>query len=404
MEISTERSDRMSPSKDRIESLKEYVKRLNQKEDGRKLYLEYRDHINAVKPQDAFEIFHGLLEEGMTERDILVFLDKIINVFHESLSNHHVKRPKHDNFLLDLTLENEALRAKIEAIKLVIKEPVSQMRREKLIPLVEELKEFYPHYTKKENILFPYLEKKSEKFQGLTIMWALHDEVKRQVEDALLKLRDKDYDDHQVNVAIAVLFFGILGVAKKEEIILFPAACEVLDEADWQESHRQSYEYSFPFIEKKWSEEFLNGPKEAEPLSMEGKFRTETGELDFTQLKMLFDALPVDMTFVDENNKVRFFTRPKDRIFPRSPAIIGRDVDKCHPPDSVHMVQEIVEAFRKGERDTATFWINIKGKMILIQYFALRDQAGSYRGVLEVSQDITEIQNLQGERRLLQWT
>jgi len=109
------------------------------------------------------------------------------------------------------------------------------------------------------------------------------------------------------------------------------------------------------------------------------------------------------MTFVDQHNKVRFFTRPKDRIFPRSPAIIGRDVNKCHPPDSVHVVEEIVEAFRRGERDTATFWIKIRDRMILIQYFAMRNEDGQYRGVLEVSQDITEIQALEGERRLLEW-
>jgi DUF438 domain-containing protein len=109
------------------------------------------------------------------------------------------------------------------------------------------------------------------------------------------------------------------------------------------------------------------------------------------------------MTFVDENNKVKFFTRPKDRIFPRSPAIIGRDVDKCHPPQSVHVVHEIIDSFRNGKKDHATFWINIKEKMILIQYFALRDSMGVYKGVLEVSQDITEIRALEGEKRLLHW-
>lgn len=385
----------------KIDRLKEYIKRLNRKEDGRKLYLEYKDDITSVQPQDAFQIFHGLLEEGMTEREILTFLDKIINVFHESLTGHTWKRPENDNFLTDLELENEALRKKTDHIKTIVKEPTSQIRREKLIPLIEELKDFYPHYTKKENILFPYLEKNKARFEGLTIMWALHDMVKDQVDNALKLLKDPESDDHEVNVAIAELFFGILGIVKKEEIILFPSACEVLTEEEWHQMHRQSYDYSFPFIEKEWEEEILEAQ---EAVMDKGRFKTETGDLSFDQIKLIFDSLPVDMTFVDQDNKVRFFTRPKDRIFPRSPAIIGRDVNKCHPPDSVHVVEEIVEAFRRGDRDTATFWIRIKGRMILIQYFAMRNDKGEYRGVLEVSQDITEIQALEGERRLLEWS
>lgn len=391
----------MNQNDGKIDRLKEYIKRLNSKEDGRKLYLEYKDDITSVHPQDAFQIFHGLLEEGMTEGEILTFLDKIINVFHESLTSHTWRRPENDNFLTDLELENEALRKKTDHIKTIVREPTSQIRREKLIPLIEELKEFYPHYTKKENILFPYLEKKLPRFEGLTIMWALHEIVKNQVENALRELKDSESDDHEVNVAIAELFFGILGIVKKEEIILFPSACEVLSEEEWHQMHRQSYDYSFPFIEKEWEDNIL----EAEELVMDqGRFKTETGELSFDQIKLIFDSLPVDMTFVDQDNKVRFFTRPKDRIFPRSPAIIGRDVNKCHPPDSVHVVEEIVDAFRRGERDTASFWIRIRDRMILIQYFAMRSDKGEYRGVLEVSQDITEIQALEGERRLLEWS
>lgn len=386
---------------DKINQLITYIKRLNSKEDGRSLYLEYKEDIDTVTPQDAFEIFHGLIQDGFKENEILVFLDKIINVFYESLSNYRYQRPKNDNFLLDLILENEEMKKKIEGIKVVIREPVSSIRRQKLLPLVEELKEFYPHYTKKENILFPYLEKRMEKFEGLTIMWALHDEVKREIEYAIKLIKDPSSDDHSINVAIAEMFFGVLGLVRKEELILFPSASEVLEENEWYDMHKQSHEYEFPYIQKTWDPELIKESIAVDGIS--GTFKTETGELTMEQLALVFSYLPVDMTFVDENNKVRFFTRPKDRIFPRSPAIIGRDVKNCHPPDSVHIVEEIVSSFKRGERDTATFWINIKGKKILIQYFALRDDSGSYKGVIEVSQDITEISQLQGERRLLQW-
>lgn len=131
--------------------------------------------------------------------------------------------------------------------------------------------------------------------------------------------------------------------------------------------------------------------------------KTETGVLKLEQILMIFNTLPVDVTLVDENNKVRFFNKPKDRLFPRSPAVIGRDVKNCHPPQSVHVVNEIVESFRTGKQDNATFWIELKGRMILIKYFALRDPAGNFKGTLEVSQDITDIKKLEGERRLLHW-
>jgi PAS domain S-box-containing protein len=118
---------------------------------------------------------------------------------------------------------------------------------------------------------------------------------------------------------------------------------------------------------------------------------------------MLFNNLPVDITFVDENNKVRYFNKAKDRFFPRSPAVVGRDVKNCHPPESVHVVEEIIESFREDKEESARFWINLKDKTILIQYFALKDSGGKYRGVLEVGQDISEIKKLEGERRLLKW-
>jgi hypothetical protein len=126
--------------------------------------------------------------------------------------------------------------------------------------------------------------------------------------------------------------------------------------------------------------------------------------MTFKQALMVFNHLPVDITVVDQNNEVLFFNRAKDRFFPRSPAIIGRTVQNCHPPESVHIVEKIIRAFRNGEKDHADFWIQMKGKFILIQYFALRDENQNYSGVVEVSQDVTGIRQLEGEKRLLDWT
>ncbi len=384
----------------RVIRLIEYVNGLKARADGGELYIKYKDDIENVKPQEAFEIFYSLIEDGVKPEEILVFLDKVINVFYKSLLNYKWQKPENNVFLMDLLNENEALVNKTDDIKILMKEPDLKLKKYSLLPKVEELEQFNQHYLKKENILFPYLEKKMDKFQGLSIMWELHDVVRNQTKNALRVINDVSSSEHELNKVVADLFFGILGVKKKEELILFPSACEVLTEEDWLEMYRQSLEYGFPFIVKS-GVEIIN--REEKRTLYDGVIKTETGTLNFEEVLMLFNNLPVDMTFVDENNKVRFFTRPKDRIFPRSPAVIGRNVSNCHPPASVHIVEEIVESFRSGKEDTAKFWLDIKEKSILIQYFALRDDKGIYKGVLEVSQDITEIKTLSGERRLLKW-
>jgi len=310
------------------------------------------------------------------------------------------EKPKNDNYVDDMLKENKSLVEKTDEIKTLLKESDLKVKKEKILKKLLELEGFNAHYIKKENILFPYMEKARPKFEGLAVMWALHDEVREQLKTAIQTVKDESSNEQQINISIARLFFGILGVKKKEELILIPAACEVLSEKDWYEMHRQSLEYDFPFINKV-KETFIESP--SHEMSSGGVFRTETGEMNFEEILMVFNALPVDLTFVDEYNKVRYFTRPKDRIFPRSPAVIGRSVNNCHPPQSVHIVEEIIQSFRAGKEDSAKFWINVKGRLILIQYFALRGSEGIYRGVLEVSQDITDIKNIDGERRLLTW-
>jgi DUF438 domain-containing protein len=121
------------------------------------------------------------------------------------------------------------------------------------------------------------------------------------------------------------------------------------------------------------------------------------------QVNMLLKHLPFDITYVDDNDEVAYYTATDDRIFPRSPGIIGRKVSKCHPPKSVHIVERIVEGFKSGERDSAEFWVDVKGRLVHIRYFALRDDGGKYRGTIEVSQDVTDIKKLEGEQRLLDW-
>lgn len=395
----------MNDNQEKITRLSAYIQGLMNKEEPTQLYERFKSDFESVIPQELFGAFYLLLQQGIEPKEILAVLGKVINVCYETLSAYSWKRPEKDSFVDYLMRENLALSEKLEGIKEIMgnKEFQGQAKKDQLLPRIKELQEFNPHYLKKENILFPYLEKKMDRFSGLAIMWSLHDEVRGQIKKVIGCLESEQGTEAKINVEMGSLIFALYGLIRKEELILFPAASEVFDQKEWEEMQRQSLEYEFPFIEApKRQAESLQGHIDTE-INGVFTFATETGNLNFEQILLLFNALPVDLTFVDENNKVRYFTRPKDRIFPRSPAIIGRDVDKCHPPESVHVVHKIIDSFRAGKQDTASFWINMKGKIILIQYFALRDAKGEYKGVLEASQDITGIKALEGERRLLSW-
>lgn len=384
----------------RVERLKEYVQGVLDNKDGKILYEMYKEDIEKVTPRECFEIFTSRIEKGYTPKEILKILDKVLNVFHKPLASYKWEKPKGNSFLDILMKENAALEERLGKIRKIILDKKVEEKRDEVYSILKSLEDFNEHYLKKENILFPYMEKKMEIFHGLSIMWTLHDEARESLKKTIALFEKDEFSLKEFNVEIGRLFFAMLGIVKKENLILFPAAMEVMDDSEWEDMNRQSLEYGFPFIERPHIEK-------GENIEIEGfqgmKIKTETGELSFEQVMLLFNALPVDLTFVDENNKVRFFTKPKDRLFPRSPAAIGRDVENCHPHKSLHVVNKIVDAFREGSRDSATFWIDFKGRKIFIQFFALRNSKGEYKGVLEVTQDITDIKKLEGERRLLQW-
>ncbi len=369
------------------------------------LFEQNRDRALSITPHEVFELFHRLLVSGRPADSLLKSLDKVFNVFYKGLSAYTWTRPRAGGFLDILSLENKAMLAKLEEIRKMLQSGLDKDQRTVLAGLFRDLEPFKDHYLKKENILFPYLEKKHPRFDGLAIMWALHDQARASLKQVIHLLESSD-EEMEIKMAIGDLFFSMHGLVIKEDLILFPAAADVIEAHEWADMERQSMEYGFPFIDRpEWS----NHEKQADQKTIGQKptgalsFKTETGTISLSQVEMIFNALPVDLSFVDEDDKLRFFTRPKDRIFPRSPAAIGRDVRNCHPPASVGVVLEIIEAFRSGRRDQASFWIERKNRMILIQYFALRDESGQYRGTLEVSQDVTEARSLEGERRLLQW-
>jgi DUF438 domain-containing protein len=245
-------------------------------------------------------------------------------------------------------------------------------------------------------------------------MWSFHDDIRKNLKMLIRELQETKADLVQINSLIGDLFFDMNAIKFREEKILFTPILETLSDDILEDMYQQSFELGFAFIEtppkRNRSKTKNTRPKNmslSEVLNSEdlqaSMLDMGTGQLKLEQILLMLNALPVDITFVDENDEVRFFSNPKDRFFPRSKAIIGRLVENCHPPESVHIVKKILSAFRSGEKSNAKFWIQIKGKFILIQYFALRDDNNIYKGVIEVSQELNDIRNLKGERRLLDW-
>jgi PAS domain S-box-containing protein len=228
-------------------------------------------------------------------------------------------------------------------------------------------------------------------------MWSFHDDFRksvRRIEDIL-----SGTEDIQVlNRELGRLFFVVFPIIFREEKIVFPVAYKAIPENTWSEMLAGSMEIGWCYDVKPR----LQKKREAEGIDTV-LFDLGTGLLSPEQVSIMLDTLPVDITYIDENDEVIYFSGSRHRIFPRSNAIIGRKVQNCHPPESVHIVNEIIDAFRNGSKDHADFHINMKGRFIQIRYFALRNELKEYKGVIEVSQDITEIRNLEGEKRLLDW-
>lgn len=275
--------------------------------------------------------------------------------------------------------------------------------------LFNQLCEVEKHFARKENQLFPYLEK-----YGWTApsenMWAFHDRIREEIKYIRKKVENRTLDDILNN--LISLHDSLSHLMQVEEGRLLPNALNMLSEDDWKQMRSGDEEIgwmfssppvAYPEEQKEYIHPSLDTKKRKLSFSLEDKAHYDEGYLSPEQVNFIFKFLPVDITYVDENDKVVFYNRGDERVFPRSPGIIGREVRYCHPPKSVGQVLKILEEFKAGRQDTSEFWIQFKGQFIHIRYFAVRDENRVYRGVIEMSQDVSEIRNLEGERRLLDW-
>ena len=278
---------------------------------------------------------------------------------------------------------------------------------QKYTNIFNQLQTIEKRFARKENQLFPFLEKKgwNGPSQG---MWSFHDNLRDQFRFLRKYIDSKECDKIKINTSFLV--DGILRLLNMEDTVLFPNALDLLTQNDWVAMRKGEEEIgwmlpetpaAFPLQEYIHpSEDFT---KREMTFSLENTSHYDEGYMTVEQVNLLLKTMPLDLTFVDENDKVIFYNRGEERVFPRSAGIIGREVKFCHPPKSVGTVIKIIESFKNGTRNEASFWINFKERLIYIRYFAVRDADKNYKGVIEMSQDITDIKNIEGEQRLLDW-
>lgn len=264
-------------------------------------------------------------------------------------------------------------------------------------------------FERKENQLFPFLEKRgwNGPSQG---MWSFHDNLREQFRLLRKKIEAREFEEVQRDGQF--LISGIYRLLLVEQNVLFPNALNLLTEEDWKQVRKGEEEIgwmlpetpvAFPEEQEEYIHPSQDHTKRDLSFSLENTAHYDEGYMTVDQVNLLLRTMPLDITYVDENDKVIFYNRGEERVFPRSAGIIGREVKFCHPPKSVGTVLKILEEFRKGTQNESSFWINYKGRLIYIRYFAVRDKEKNYRGVIEMSQDITDIKKIEGEKRLLDW-
>ncbi|MBS3985991.1 MAG: DUF438 domain-containing protein [Selenomonadales bacterium] len=390
--------------------IREIIKDLHQGLSLAEAKQRMEDEVGTISSLEIAEVEQSLIDEGMSPDEIKRFCNVHALLFESALQvdltneenpAHPVSLLKRENREIEkLTAALRELRKQAEAGQ------VAGFVREARV-LLKRAQDLDLHYTKKEQLLFPFLEKYG--FMGPSkVMWGKHNEIRDLQKQATAALEDVDTTaevDAFVAERLNPLIDEVDGMIFKEENILFPAALEKLKADDWieilKESDQVGYAYIRPHAE---TTELIAALKKAtadKPAIVDGQLRFPSGLISPTVLMHMLNALPVDLTFVDHEDTVRYFTENKERIFVRTRAVIGRKVQNCHPPQSVDMVEKILTAFKEGSRDSAEFWLTLKGRMLYIVFFAVRDERGKYLGTLEVTQDITKLRQLTGERKLL---
>jgi PAS domain S-box-containing protein len=398
---------------ERKKALKEVLKQLHAGIPPEEVKERFRQLLEEVSPLEIAKIEQELIGEGISREEIQRLCDVHLAVFKEQLEKQKVEEelPSPINILLEehrllqqITRKLISLTDKVQKAESpeAVSEELAQLRH-----FVDELLDAEKHYLREENVLFPVLEK-----HGITeppaIMWMEHNQLrekKKQLKRLIENVANMSFPEFKKQlIELANSINNMLNShIFKENNILFPTAQRVVAEQEWISIRAGFDEIGYCCFTP---ESLIAKPAgELEELKAVTGYtlQFETGTLTKEEVEAILNSLPVDITFVDKDDVVKFFNKTEKHIFVRTRAVIGRKVQLCHPQKSIHIVNRILESFKKGERDVAEFWIQRSNRLIHIRYFAVRDKSGKYLGTMEVVQDITDLKKIEGEKRLLDW-
>ncbi len=394
-------------TEDKKSILKSIIRRIHEGEDPETVKRDFAEALRGTGPLDVAQAEEELIKEGMPREEIQKLCEVHLSLLRESLENQSGLAPVGHPIHI-LMEEHRILLATSQELQSICGELVKTGREpdvtssSRLRHLLDILKDSTTHYLREENVLFPILEK-----HGITeppkVMWMEHDQIRETEKRIFAVGPDKDQmvikDLHKLERASSELAHLLESHFYKENNILFPTSLKIFNQSEWVLVKREFDDIGYcsftPAVKQAGKE--VTPPKTVTA----DEVGLESGTIPTHVLQAMLNTLPVDITFVDDQDRVRYFNEPAERIFVRSRAVIGRSVQMCHPQKSIHIVNQILQDFRDKKRDSAEFWIELKGRLIYIRYFAVRDKDGKYLGCLETTQDITDIKKIEGQKRLL---
>ncbi|KAF1082692.1 MAG: Hemerythrin domain protein [Candidatus Rifleibacterium amylolyticum] len=407
-------SELINNSENRKKKLKELILKLHDGQSQESVREELLKSLSNVPYEEVVEVEQELIKEGLAETEILKLCDAHSAVLHGNIDLSKARKIPAGHPVDVMLKENGELKKLTASIRQLLEE-IKNSGDKNLDQNILKLRGFFnnlydvdKHYLRKEYLLFPYLEK-----FGISgppkVMWGKHDEIRGQIKGAIELLKTDGIAAEELLASAEIVLVpavnGVVDMTTKEEEILLPMSLDKLSDDDWYEIDRQSLEIGFCLYDPPQSWKPAGAPDDtlAEMNKSGGNIQLPSGSFSVEELLAILNSLPVDMTFVDRNDKVKYFSQAKERIFQRNRAILNRDVRLCHPPASAHIVDKIIDDFRSGRKSRAPFWINMGGKMIHIEYFALRNEKGEYLGTLEVSHNVQPYRDLEGEQRILSY-
>ena len=387
----------------RVAALKEMIRELHAGADPAALKGRFRAVLEHAGAAEISAMESELMAEGMPEQEIRRMCELHVAVFRDTLEQRPAPHTVPGHPVHTFMRENRAILAIVEAYRaaLAAGDLAAAGAAHARLAAVDA------HYKRKEYLVFPFLEK-----AGIVappkVMWGVDDAVREQLAaagDALANANRLAPEELALvrEVVIEPMLDAVAGMVEKEDRVLWPMALEHLADADWGAVQQQWGELGATLAEPEqgWRPAAGGAPAQVASVAGDHAVLFPSGHLTPRQLEAILNTLPLDLTFVDADDRVAFFTEGRERVFARNRAIVGRRVQDCHPPASMHIVQRVVDDLRSGARDVAEFWIELHGRFVHIRYFAVRGQGGAYLGCLEMTQDVAPIRALAGERRLL---